>query len=262
MSRRRASTISGGFDVRKHKSGNKTPQLTFRIVVVGAPGVGKTALTVRYTTRRFIGEYDPTLESLCTIVSNIDGQDVTMEILDTAGEMEVCHRTAYALWGDTFLYLYSISDRRSFEIISEMKGYIESSQSKTSSTGILVGNKNDLLADRLVSYEEAYLLAESLQLPFCEISVKDGEQLENVAEIFRILYRFWKESSLCKTVKVGQTLPLLDEEERRTIETNKTMTEGNLTKQTENMKESVTSPMKKMKLILFQRFTRPRLTSF
>lgn len=176
--------------------------------------------------------------------------------------MEVCHRTAYALWGDTFLYLYSISDRRSFEIISEMKGHIESSQSKTSSTGILVGNKNDLLADRLVSYEEAYLLAEGLQLPFCEISVKDGEQLENVAEIFRILYRFWKESSLCKTVKVGQTLPLLDEEERRTIETNKTMTEGNLTKQTENMKESVTSPMKKMKLILFQRFTRPRLTSF
>lgn len=46
MSRRRASTISGGFDVRKHKSGNKTPQLTFRIVVVGAPGVGKTGESI------------------------------------------------------------------------------------------------------------------------------------------------------------------------------------------------------------------------
>ncbi|KOX71844.1 Ras-like protein family member 11B [Melipona quadrifasciata] len=29
-----------------------------KVAVIGAPGVGKSALTVRFLTRRYIGEYD------------------------------------------------------------------------------------------------------------------------------------------------------------------------------------------------------------
>lgn len=176
---------------------------------------------------------------------------------------ELGHRTAYALWGDSFLYLYSITDRNSFEIISALKQNIESSQRNSSSVGIIVGNKNDLLEGRSVAYEEACSLAEKLQLPFCEISVKDGDQMEKVAEIFRVLFRFWKQDKQTKKNCTGNEV---SEEQKEIIEPKEIdlacNNEYSADKDSKTItKESVTSPMKKMKLILFQKFTRPRLPS-
>lgn len=144
-----------------------------------------------------------------------------------------------------------------------MKQHVETSQSRTSSTGILVGNKNDLSIDRCVSYEEAYSLAETLRLPFCEISVKDGDQLEKVADIFRVLYRFWRQrEDSWKNAKLERTISSKDEGDGEDIlVTKEKTTVENLSRERDNIKESVTSPMKKMKLVLFQRFTRPRLPS-
>uniref|UniRef100_A0A3B3DT39 small monomeric GTPase n=1 Tax=Oryzias melastigma TaxID=30732 RepID=A0A3B3DT39_ORYME len=45
------------------------------------------ALVVRFLTRRFIWEYDPTLESTYRHQASIDDEVVTMEILDTAGQV-------------------------------------------------------------------------------------------------------------------------------------------------------------------------------
>lgn len=48
-----------------------------------------TALVVRFITRRYIGEYDPTLEKVYTFHTLIDNEMVYFEILDTAGQPHV-----------------------------------------------------------------------------------------------------------------------------------------------------------------------------
>jgi len=47
------------------------------------------ALVVRFITRRYIGEYDPTLEKLYTFNTLIDSEMAFLEILDTAGQPHV-----------------------------------------------------------------------------------------------------------------------------------------------------------------------------
>eukprot|EP00057_Strongylocentrotus_purpuratus_P007658 XP_011662132.1 PREDICTED: ras-related and estrogen-regulated growth inhibitor [Strongylocentrotus purpuratus] len=133
--RRRASTVIAGYHTpdiadtitssNSKKTSPRADGLTFRVVLLGVPGVGKTALTVRYTTRRFIGDYDPTLEYLCRHQTRVDSKDVTMEIQDTAGQDYLGHRSRYAIWGDAFLFVYSITDRNSFETIVNCKRSIE-----------------------------------------------------------------------------------------------------------------------------------------
>uniref|UniRef100_A0AAQ5XNN3 small monomeric GTPase n=1 Tax=Amphiprion ocellaris TaxID=80972 RepID=A0AAQ5XNN3_AMPOC len=66
----------------------KSPEV--KLAVFGRAGVGKSALVVRFLTRRFIWEYDPTLESTYRHQANIDDEVVTMEILDTAGQFSMC----------------------------------------------------------------------------------------------------------------------------------------------------------------------------
>lgn len=48
-----------------------------------------SALVVRFITRRYIGEYDPTLEKVYTFHTLMDNEMVYFEILDTAGEPHV-----------------------------------------------------------------------------------------------------------------------------------------------------------------------------
>uniref|UniRef100_A0A8C9FS39 small monomeric GTPase n=1 Tax=Pavo cristatus TaxID=9049 RepID=A0A8C9FS39_PAVCR len=49
----------------------------------------KLALVVRFLTKRFIWEYDPTLESTYRHQATIDDEVVSMEILDTAGQFSL-----------------------------------------------------------------------------------------------------------------------------------------------------------------------------
>ncbi|CAG5081529.1 Similar to RERG: Ras-related and estrogen-regulated growth inhibitor (Bos taurus) [Cotesia congregata] len=72
-----------------------------KVAVIGAPGVGKSALTVRFLTRRYIGEYDHQQENRYKHES--EEEMPTMETLQ---------------WADGLLLVYSITDRGSFNFVS------------------------------------------------------------------------------------------------------------------------------------------------
>lgn len=46
-------------------------------------------MVVRFITKRYIGEYDPTLEKVYTYHATIDNEMVYFDILDTAGQPHV-----------------------------------------------------------------------------------------------------------------------------------------------------------------------------
>lgn len=149
----------------------------YRLVVVGPPVVGKSALTIRLTQSEFANEYDPTIEDSYKYYCTIGDISVSLDILDTAGQEEYSSmRDLYMKTGEGFLLVFSITDRHSFEEISTFYNQIMRVQGETASfvPMMLVGNKNDLQNDRQVSHEEAIQLAKRFDCGYIETSAKTG----------------------------------------------------------------------------------------
>ncbi|XP_063405431.1 ras-related and estrogen-regulated growth inhibitor-like [Mytilus galloprovincialis] len=172
-----------------------------KIAIVGCAGVGKTAITVRYLTKRFIGEYCPTLERIYKCSCKVDDDDVRLEILDTAGQSKDAWKDGYAYWADCFMFVYSITDRQSFDEIIRLKRLVEQVKNSTSVIGILVGNKCDLLHDRQVPANEATELADEIGCQFCEVSAADWTDVASIKNLFKTLVKDLRKT---RTVKEGR----------------------------------------------------------
>ncbi|KAK3561851.1 hypothetical protein QTP86_017491 [Hemibagrus guttatus] len=173
------------------RTGSFPSARTVRIVILGQGAVGKTALAVRFITRRFIGEYDPTLETIYRHELSIGGEAVNFEILDTAGQEEDALLMEEKIkWADGFLVVYSVTDRCSFDEVMRLCFLVNHIHSRRSCPDpppvIIVANKKDLEFDRMVSVEEGESLSQGLKLPLREISVRDG--WEETAGVFHALY--------------------------------------------------------------------------
>lgn len=65
------------------KLGLSSKGRVLRVLILGQSGVGKTALVVRFITKRFIGEYASNQEKICTIQTIFDNEAVQFDILDS-----------------------------------------------------------------------------------------------------------------------------------------------------------------------------------
>lgn len=161
----------------------------FRLVVVGPPVVGKSALTIRLTQSEFANEYDPTIEDSYRYYCTIDDMPTSLDILDTAGQEEYSSmRDLYMKTGEGFLLVFSLTDRHTFEEISTFYNQIMRVQGETVQfvPMMLVGNKNDLINERQVSHEEAIQLAKRFDCAYIETSAKTGL---NVVDAFHGLVK-------------------------------------------------------------------------
>ncbi|XP_069938821.1 ras-related protein M-Ras isoform X4 [Cherax quadricarinatus] len=92
--------------------------LTFKLVVVGDGGVGKSALTIQFFQRLFVTDYDPTIEDSYIQHTEVDAQWCILDVLDTAGQEEFsAMREQYMRKGDGFMLVYSVTDKQSYENI-------------------------------------------------------------------------------------------------------------------------------------------------
>ncbi|KAM6435324.1 ras-related and estrogen-regulated growth inhibitor-like protein [Python bivittatus] len=155
------------------------PKLEANILVTGAQKVGKSALTVRFLTRRFIGEYG-NIESIYSHNMKMAGQKACFSIWDPACP-QVANLQSYLnekqlRWADGFIIVYSICDRASFSFARHQLHWIQHSKRRSGAGRmpiILVGNKRDLQHQRTVSSEEGRLLALSTHSGFFEISTAE-----------------------------------------------------------------------------------------
>ncbi|XP_036838889.1 ras-related protein M-Ras isoform X1 [Oncorhynchus mykiss] len=89
---------------------------TYKLVVVGDGGVGKSALTIQFFQKIFVPDYDPTIEDSYLKHTEIDAQWAILDVLDTAGQEEFsAMREQYMRTGDGFLIVFSVTDKASFE---------------------------------------------------------------------------------------------------------------------------------------------------
>ena len=123
-----------------------------KAVVLGSGGVGKSALTVKFVSGKFIERYDPTVEDFYRKEIEVDGEPSILEILDTAGtEQFASMRDLYIKNGQGFVIVYSITSLQTFYDIKTMKDQITRVKHKLKVPMVLVGNKRDVERDREVS---------------------------------------------------------------------------------------------------------------
>ncbi|XP_005105033.1 ras-related protein Rab-15 [Aplysia californica] len=150
-----------------------------RLLLVGDAGVGKTCMICQYANREFHHSHITTLGvDFKMKVINLDGKRVKLQIWDTAGQerFESITKQFYTRAQGCIL-VYDICDRKSFDSIAKWIVYIKEYARQRKSV-ILVGNKSDLEAKRVVSREMGQSLADFYKIPFYESSAKDPESLE------------------------------------------------------------------------------------
>ncbi|OXA52520.1 ras-like protein 2 [Folsomia candida] len=148
-------------------------QNNHKIVVVGAGGVGKSAITIQFIQSYFVQDYDPTIEDSYTKQCVIDDIPAKLDILDTAGQEEFsAMREQYMRSGEGFLLVFSVTERSSFEEISKFHRQILRVKDRDEFPMLIVANKADLEMQRAVSREEAQNLARQLRVPLIECSAK------------------------------------------------------------------------------------------
>ncbi|XP_056621185.1 ras-like protein family member 11B [Triplophysa dalaica] len=149
-----------------------------KMAVIGGSGVGKTALVVRFLTKRFIGDYERNVGNLYSREVQIDGEQVAIQVQDTPGvqvnangRSSTDHVARAIQWADAVVMVYSVTDCRSFDLIGQLHQLV--SRTHTSVPIILVANKADLLHIRRVDAQEGPLLASALGCSFYEVSASE-----------------------------------------------------------------------------------------
>nr|XP_012141497.1 PREDICTED: ras-like protein family member 11B isoform X2 [Megachile rotundata] len=159
---------------------SREPRLV-KVILLGHQGVGKTALAVRFATKRYIGEYDCTTERMYKVDSFLDA---TWEISDPPGFLPPPTELKLR-WADVIVLVYSVSDRVSFDETSRLRFLVSHARRtrKVPPVVILIANKADVTytpGERVVSTAEGRQRAEEIEAhAFHEISVRESvEQLE------------------------------------------------------------------------------------
>ncbi|MED6280909.1 hypothetical protein CHARACLAT_015864 [Characodon lateralis] len=157
-----------------------------KLLILGAQNTGKTALCVRFITKRFIGEYDHKKEVTYRCNRTVDQETVDLEILDLPCKSSVPSIESSIRWADGFLLLYSITQRSSFLEIPQLKTLIDKTKQSLVFPTVLVANKADLEIGRKVTTEEGQRLAKDLGCGFRELSVAEAV-LSVEAAVFQLI---------------------------------------------------------------------------
>ncbi|XP_030635515.1 ras-like protein family member 11A-like isoform X2 [Chanos chanos] len=153
------------------------PNKNVKIVVLGASNVGKTALIVRFLTKRFIGDYEANTGALYSRKINLDGEQVSLQVQDTPCGLycqEQINRSIY--WADGYVLVFSITDHSSYRTIQPLYQHVRRIHPSGNIPIILVGNKSDLLRAREVPSHEGEALAAELGGVYFEASARENHE--------------------------------------------------------------------------------------
>lgn len=158
--------------ILKMKTDDKGNIPKVRIAVIGKSNVGKSALTVRYLTRRYIGEYRSNTDLLYRQTLTVNNSALEVEIVDVCS----CDLSPFPeeaiYWADACLVVYDITSRNSLNHAVELLQRVQ--QLRSQIPIVLLGNKCDLEHLREVDEIDGRTVAVQHGCQFHEISVAEN----------------------------------------------------------------------------------------
>lgn len=165
-------------------------EMSIRLAVLGAGGVGKSALTLRYVRDFFVTDWDPTIEDAYRTTVEVDNVCCQLEVLDTAGQDDFSAlRPQWMMGKDGYIFVFGLDREGSqndlaqyYELHTQLK---EEGQPKAI---MLVGNKKDLVDEdpskRIMSEEDGKDLARKWEAEYIETSAKTGHNIDELFQKF------------------------------------------------------------------------------
>ncbi|KAF6389935.1 ES cell expressed Ras [Rhinolophus ferrumequinum] len=160
--------------------GKQLPE--YKAVVVGASGVGKSALTIQLNHDCFVEDHDPTIQDSYWKEVTLGEGGCVLNVLDTAGQpAHKALRDQCLAVGDGVLCVFALDDPSSLTQLQQMRATWGPHYTRPL---VLVGNKCDLVAGVGDTHAAAIDLAKSWGAPFVETSAKTRQGVE---EAFTLL---------------------------------------------------------------------------
>ncbi len=156
--------------------------LSFKLIIIGDQGVGKSCLAIKASRNYFEDFYSPTVGfEFLSFNVKVEDKIVKLQIWDTCGQ-EVYRSLISSFFRSASLAIivYSIDSEESFNNIEKWLNDIKT-QSNPDIKIFLVGNKADLEDKRKISHEEGEKLSNDHKFSyFMETSAKTGFNVQNV----------------------------------------------------------------------------------
>jgi len=151
----------------------------FKLLLIGDSGVGKSCLLLRFADDTYTDSYISTIGvdfKIRTI--ELDRKTIKLQIWDTAGQERFRTITSsYYRGAHGIIVVYDVTDQESFNNVKQWLQEIERYACDNVSK-LLVGNKSDLTAKRVVAHDTAKAYADQLGIPFLETSAKNATNVE------------------------------------------------------------------------------------
>ena len=165
--------------------------LSFKLIVIGDSGVGKSCLTTQATKNVFEESYNATIGfEFFTFNIKLNGKIIKLQIWDTCGqELYRSLITNFYRNSSLAIIVYSVTERMTFENVDLWFKELRTHSSPNVKV-FLIGNKIDLADERKVQTEEGEKYIEQFKInKFIETSAKSGFNAKNMfIEAAKLLY--------------------------------------------------------------------------
>ena len=168
-----------------------TYDFSFKIIVIGNSGVGKSSLSIQAARHTFAENYFATVGvEFFTMNIKYENKIIKLQIWDTCGQ-EIYRSLISNFYRNSSLavIVYSIIDTSSFDSVDQWLEELKSNSSPDIKI-FLIGNKLDLEDQRVVSTEQGKMIQNDYNLDlFVESSARDGKNTEYIfVEAAKLLY--------------------------------------------------------------------------
>ena len=151
-----------------------------KLCLLGDGGVGKTSLVYRFIENRFSRDFKSTLGvNLLKKKLKVDDIDISAQIWDLGGQKAYRKlRKLYLEGSQGALVIFDVTNQASFDNLDDwVQSLIEIRGNDVPM--IIVGNKTDLNANRVISQEQAEAYAKKYNLPILFVSAATGDMVED-----------------------------------------------------------------------------------
>lgn len=160
----------------------KTVDLTFKLIVLGDSGVGKSCFTTRGSKDEFGGKDTATVGfEYQTITMRINDKTVKLQIWDTCGQEQYKSLVTNFFRNSALaIVMYAIDNKKSFDNVMIWLNEVKSKANPNVQI-FLIGNKSDLESKRQVTKKEGQTLKneQNFQL-FMEASALSGQNVQKI----------------------------------------------------------------------------------